>query len=147
MLTTPHAVTGAMLGTLLPAPVAIPVAVASHYILDSIPHWQETLAPYTPTRKTYIRIPIDIALAVGLTLLIIHWQPAHQSRIWWSAFAANAPDLDSFLAVAPRFKQGLLKIYWDWHCQIQRETNRWYGVLTQLTVIGACLYVSAGVIK
>lgn len=131
-----------MLGTLLPAPLAIPAAVASHYLLDSVPHWQETLAPYTPTRKTYIRIPIDIALAVGLTLLIAHWQPAYQGRIWWSAFAANAPDLDSFLAVAPNLKRGLLKMYWDWHCRIQHETDRGYGVLTQLFVIALGLYIS-----
>ncbi|HVS58710.1 MAG TPA: hypothetical protein VHD60_03150 [Candidatus Saccharimonadales bacterium] len=143
MLTTPHAVTGAILGALLPTPLAIPTSIASHYVLDSVPHWQETLAPYMPTRKTYIRIPIDIALAVGLTFLIAHWHPVYQGRIWWSAFAANAPDLDSFLAVAPHFKRGLLKVYWDWHCSIQRETSRWYGVLTQLAVIGIALYVSA----
>lgn len=143
MLTTPHAVTGAMLGALLPAPLAIPAAIASHYVLDNIPHWQETLAPYTPTRKTYIRIPIDLVLAIGLTFVVARWQPAHQSRIWWSAFAANAPDLDSFLVLTPQLKRGLLKTYWDWHCRIQREISHWYGILTQLAVIGITLYVSA----
>jgi hypothetical protein len=78
MLTTPHSVTGAMIGALLPSPLLIvPVAIGSHFILDSIPHWQETLAPYIPTKSTYIRIPIDLVLAVGLVSLIAHWQPNH----------------------------------------------------------------------
>jgi hypothetical protein len=142
MLTTPHAVTGATLGAFLPVPFAIPAAIASHYILDSIPHWQETLAPYTPTKKTYIRIPLDIALAIGLTLLIAHWHQEKAGGIWMSAVSANLPDLDTIVILVPRLKRRWLRSYWDWHCKIQRETGSGYGVLTQLLVMAFGLYVS-----
>ncbi len=142
MLTTPHSMAGAAIGALLPNPiVVIPLSIGSHFVLDSIPHWQETLAPYIPTKKTYIRIPIDIALAITLVWLVAHWQPNHISTIWLGATMANAPDLDVIMVLVPRLKQGLLKKYWDWHCKIQQETSSMWGVLTQLIVIAASLAV------
>src|ERR1035437_4711535 len=136
MLTTPHAVTGATIGALLINPLlVVPVAIGSHFVLDSILHWQETLAPYIPTKKTYIRIPIDIILAVTLVLLIAHWQPNRVGAIWLGAIAANVPDLDSVVILLPKLKQGLLKKYWDWHCKKKRETISWWGVFTQFIII------------
>lgn len=144
MLTTPHAVTGAAIATLVPNPVvAIPLAILSHYALDTVPHWQETLAPYTPTTKTWIRIPIDIALSLTLVYLIARHHPAQIGVIWASAIAANVPDLDSLLVLTPALLQkGIIKKYWDWHCNIQNETSSWFGVVTQLIVISLGLLIS-----
>jgi hypothetical protein len=136
MLTTPHAVTGATLGALLPNPIlVIPLAIGSHFILDTILHWQETLTPYIPTKKTYIRMPIDILLGLALVWLMAHWQPDHVSTIWLGAVTANIPDLDSIVVLIPKLKQGLLEKFWDWHCKIQRETSSIWGVFTQLVVV------------
>lgn len=140
MLTTPHAAAGIAIGTLIANPVeVIPVAIASHYLLDAVPHWQETLAPYTPTKKTYIRIPIDLTLAVGITILAAHWQPQHVAAIWTGAVFANLPDLDSIVVLVPRFKKGIVQKYWDWHCRIQRETSSLWGLLPQLVVVATSL--------
>lgn len=142
MLTTPHAITGAAIGALLPSPLlVVPLAIGSHFVLDSIPHWQETLAPYTPTKKTYIRVPIDIALAIALVWFSVHWQPNHVSTIWLGAIMANVPDLDVITVLMPRLRQGLIKNYWDWHCKIQREISSMWGVVTQLIVIAISLAV------
>ena len=141
MLTTPHAVTGALIGALLPHPLlAIPLAIGSHFVLDSIPHWQETLAPYIPTRKTYIRIPFDIGLAIALTVLIAHWHPKAVASIWLGAVFANAPD--SAVVIMPRLKVGVVKQFWDWHCKIQRETSSLWGVATQIVCVGMCLFIA-----
>lgn len=142
MLTTPHAVAGATIGVLLPNPLlAIPVAVASHFVLDSIPHWQETLAPYVPTNKTYIRIPLDIALALILVSLVAHWNYQDHTLIWLCALFANIPDLDSLVVIIPRLKTGLIRKFWDWHCKIQRETSSIRGVYTQVIFTCFCLLI------
>ena len=39
MTGTNHALSGAVIATFLPAPVAIPVAFMSHFVLDAIPHF------------------------------------------------------------------------------------------------------------
>lgn len=144
MLTTPHAVTGATIAVLLPHPLlCVPVAIASHFVLDSVPHWQETLAPYTPTRKTYIRIPIDLALALVLVAFIARLQPEHVGLIWTGAISANVPDFDSLLALKPHLQRGWLGRFYDWHCAIQRETNSLWGLVPQIAVIALCLGVAA----
>lgn len=142
MLITPHALTGAAVGTLVTNPLlVIPLAICSHFILDSVPHWQETLAPYTPTKKTYIRIPIDVALTVTLVWVAVQWQPDHTAPMLLGAVTANMPDLDVMTIVIPKLRRNLIAKYWDWHCRIQRETASLFGVLTQLIVIGLSLVV------
>jgi Na+-transporting methylmalonyl-CoA/oxaloacetate decarboxylase beta subunit len=142
MLITPHAIAGAAIGTLAASPLlVVPIAVGSHFILDSIPHWQETLAPYAPTKKTYIRIPIDIILAATLVWVAVQWQPNRTAPIVVGVVLANAPDLDVITILVPRLRQGLFEKYWDWHCKIQRETASMWGVATQLIVVfvGLCI--------
>jgi hypothetical protein len=140
MLVLPHVATGAALGALIGDPfIVIPAAIASHFILDSIPHWQETMAPYHPTWKTYLRIPIDIGLAVGLVLYTVHLQPAAMPGILLGAIFASIPDLDVITIKLPKLQRGIVKRYWDWHCKIQRETTSLWGVATQLSVLAVCI--------
>jgi len=143
MLTTPHAAAGIAIGVVIGSPLlVIPVTIASHFILDMIPHWQETLAPYAPTKKTYIRVPLDIALALGITLLAVHWQPQHTTAIWVGAFFANLPDFDSIVVLLPTLKKGVVKRFWDWHCKIQRETSSLWGIPLQVIVIVLGLFLA-----
>lgn len=39
MTATNHALSGALIGVFLPLPVAIPVALMSHFVLDALPHF------------------------------------------------------------------------------------------------------------
>ncbi len=136
MLVSPHAAAGVAIGVLVANPViALPAAIISHFVLDTVPHWQETLAPYAPTRKTYIRIPIDIGIAIAITLVATFIQPAHAPTVIACALFATMPDLDVLMIPFPRIKKGLLKRYWDWHCAIQHETSSLLGILPQLAVI------------
>lgn len=146
MLVSPHAAVGAAIGALIPNPlVAVPLALGSHYFLDTVLHWQETLAPYTPSKKTYLRISLDIPLALGITTLIAYWNPLQTPLIWAGALAGTLPDLDALLVQVPFFlRKGIIKMYWDWHCKIQNETGEWRGVWPQLAVIALALTVSYG---
>jgi hypothetical protein len=136
MLVSPHLTAGAALGAVIGHPIlVIPFAIASHFILDSVPHWQETLAPYQPTRKTFIRIPIDIAIGLAVVLLAVQAQPQNAWAIWVGALFASGADFDVLFVVYPKLKRGLLKRYWDWHCAIQRETSSLWGVVPQVAVI------------
>jgi hypothetical protein len=136
MLVTPHVTTGVALGAIIGNPiVVIPVALASHFVLDSVPHWQETLAPYTPTWKTWVRMPIDFAIAGVIIALGLHLVPGHALGIWVGACFACAPDLDVLLIPYPQLKRGWIEKHWDWHCAIQRETASLWGLVPQLAVI------------
>lgn len=136
MLVSPHVTAGAALGAVIGHPIlVIPFAIASHFILDSVPHWQETLAPYQPTKKTFIRIPIDMAIGLAVILLAVQAQPHNALAIWVGALFASGADLDVLLVVYPKLKRGLLHRYWTWHCAIQRETSSLWGVVPQVAVM------------
>lgn len=74
MLETPHVVVGAAIATKVVNPaLAIPLALASHFILDKVPHWNPHL--YTETQKlghpagkttNIALLDVGIALATGL---------------------------------------------------------------------------------
>lgn len=140
MLVLPHVATGAALGALIGEPlIVVPAAIASHFVLDSIPHWQETMAPYIPTWKTYLRIPIDIGLAIALVAYALSVQQDHAVGILLGAIFASAPDLDVITIKLPKLQRGIIKKYWDWHCKIQREVTSLWGVATQLIVLAICI--------
>jgi hypothetical protein len=142
MLLTPHAVVGATIGALVPNPVlSVQLALGSHFLLDTVPHWQETLPPYTPHRGTWVRIPIDAGLSVSLVEYIARSRRSAGAAVWITAGTAMAPDLDSVLYAIPRLVEGesALTRYLRWHVSIQRETASLLGLLPQILVILSCL--------
>jgi hypothetical protein len=143
MLLTPHIVVGATIAILYPHPfVAMPVSFASHYILDMVPHWQETMYPYKPHLGTWLRIPIDIGLSILLVYIITHYFPQHAVLITVCALLAVLPDLDAlFIFNRACLRKGTWsRKLWDFDCKIQNETKSWLGVLTQVVVILGCFY-------
>ena len=142
MLIAPHAALGAAIGVIVKEPlIVVPAAIASHFVLDAIPHWQETLAPYSLTKRTFIRTPIDIILAV-LIVVLISQNATNTWQVLIGAFAGLAPDIDSLLLLKPKLlKAPISKDYWNWHCSVQNETKSIYGLITQLMVIAFSLTV------
>lgn len=92
MLFTAHLLTGALIGTLVRRPLpAFTVGVASHFLLDAVPHWA-----VGATREQWMTVAVLDGL-IGL-LILARIATAHPSgrRIAMLAGAAGAglPDLD-----------------------------------------------------
>ncbi len=141
MLLTPHAMVGAAIGVRLKHPLkVIPVAILSHFLLDTIPHWQETLAPYRPGPATWIRLPLDALLALWGVAWIVRSSQRRGGKVLAAsaivgAVAGVVPDMDALACANPLLlKNGFLSRYFAWHCGIQDETPHGWGVVTQVTV-------------
>ena len=91
MLATNHVLAGALIGSVLPLPVALPVAFASHFVMDSIPHYgmPGTKRDKSLSYKTIIYIDIVVALSFNL-LLFGHFP--HKWSMWTCAVAAASGD-------------------------------------------------------
>ena len=90
MLETPHVAVGIALATKFPNPwVSIPLSLASHFVLDKVPHWNphmytETQKLGRPSNQSTLIALIDIGTALTLG----------------SAFAANTlPDTGAALLI------------------------------------------------
>jgi hypothetical protein len=93
-----HALTGAVIGLAIGKPVvALPLALASHFVCDVIPHYGANLSKANEMKSKGFRhlLYIDALLCGGLVLLLAVRHPVH----WWlaaaCAFVAAAPDFAS----------------------------------------------------
>jgi len=102
MLETPHVVLGAAIATKIPNPyIAIPLAFASHFILERVPHWNPHLNTEIKkhgkvTKQSTIIVAIDVLLSLFLgTFIAIQVLPnsPHFWTIMVASFAAVLPDV------------------------------------------------------
>lgn len=144
MLESPHAAVGAAIATKIPNPIiSIPLVLASHFLLDRVPHWNphsytETQKYGRITKKTTIFSIADVAVALGIGFwfagrVMPNWQ--HALVILVVTFFSVLPDV----AKAPYFllakRKGILKRYVDFERSLQVETNFVVGMSVQLIVI------------
>jgi hypothetical protein len=91
-----HAITGSLIAFVVINPIAaVILALASHFMLDSLPHY----GPGTAVRPWFRSIPfktmliIDSLLCVTLVALFAIFQPDNWLLACVCAFAATSPDL------------------------------------------------------
>jgi hypothetical protein len=93
-----HALTGAIIGIVVSEPaIAVPAALASHYICDAIPHFDG--ANGEPAKSNWVRsktfkysLYADAVLCGLLVLILAISQPFHWQWAAVCAFVAAAPD-------------------------------------------------------
>ena len=93
-----HALTGALIGTLINEPeIAYPAAFLSHYICDAIPHYGSDLPEKKLLRSSAFKIQlyIDIALCLILVIVLSASKPHHWFNAIICAFLAALPDFFS----------------------------------------------------
>jgi hypothetical protein len=88
-----HASTGVLIALVLPKPlVAVPLALLSHFVLDSLPHWGSD--SLHGGHRLFRRIIIaDAILGFGIVFLMMFLLPQHWEIIALCGAAATIPDL------------------------------------------------------
>jgi hypothetical protein len=148
MLETPHVAVGAAIATKIPNPlIAIPLAFASHFVLEMVPHWNPHINTELKkfghvTKKSTTIIIIDSTLALIFGSFIAYQalpNTGHAITILAASLASILPDLIE----APHFFLGMdSKFIPKWIAFqkiIQSDTTLFWGLLTQLSVIAAAL--------
>lgn len=137
MLLSNHTLTGIAIGLSLDNPaVILPVAVASHFYLDAIPHFGNPKLNFLqPVGRIYATIDCAIALSLAVASVVI-W-PERFVQLTTAVFGATLPDL----LYIPRY---LLKLkFWEplfrFHSVIQ--TERLWGAATEITWASLMLIV------
>ncbi len=142
MLEFEHALTGATIAYLIPHPaVALPLAFASHFVVDLLPHWNPNLGMkrkkqglfYLPT-KTIFFIVIDCLVGLFLGLWLASRVLPNLNRavlVVLGAFFAVLPDLAEapylFLGIKNRWTKKLF-VFQKSH---QFKASFWPGMLFQ----------------
>ncbi len=133
MLSTPHLLVGAAIIKVVPNPaISLPLALLSHFALDSIPHWDGS--PKAPFSKKLIGwIMIDYAIGASLVLILtIGFENPSQYLLWLGAFLGTLPDF--ILGTYKHFenifgKYSFVRIPNEFHMSIQRNVPMVEGLL------------------
>ncbi len=142
MLETPHVALGAAIAVAIPNPlISIPLAFASHFVLDMVPHWNPHINTEMKkfgklTNPTLLIIALDLTFAIILTCFV----GKSDLNVYMAALASILPDI----AEGPYFLFGLRNKYLSkvlkFQISIQGRAEMFWGLLTQILVIIASLY-------
>ena len=143
MLETPHVLIAAAIATKVPNPLlAIPLCLASHFVLDILPHWNphinRELKKYGKPRKESVRlITVDsfVALFGGIFLATRVHNPSHTILILVCCLISVLPDV----VEAPYYflgkKTTIIEKWITWQKSIQNDIDPLPGLLSQLAII------------
>lgn len=149
MLETPHVVLGATIAAKVGNPLlAIPLAFASHFLLDVTPHWNPHLNREIkkygyPTKQSVTIVFIDVIVSLALGLVIANHSLPDQTKAFWvlmGAFAAVLPDIVEGPYFFMGVKNDLIMKWLKFQKSIQNDTSIVPGILSQVVVIAACLW-------
>ena len=140
MLELPHTLVGAAIATAIPNPaISLPLALASHFITDYIPHWNPHLnTELKTTGQISTRSKIIILADAGAALMLGTYIAATSGNfitIILACFLAVLPDV----AEIPYYFLGM-KVGWIEKLIVWQRTHQWnvapfWGLLTQAIVI------------
>lgn len=149
MLETPHVALGAAIAVAIPNPlISIPLAFASHFLLDMTPHWNPHLNTETKkygrlTNQTLFIIGIDLASAVVLIAFLAHRALPDSAlflNIVLSSFASILPDVVEGPYFIFGWRNKFIDIWMKFQKSIQADANIFWGLLTQVLTMMATLY-------
>jgi len=146
MLAVPHILVGGAIGKQIERPyVALPVAFASHYVLDAIPHVDTISAFGFGLLKTSALTLADLFVGFAVLALLI----SRQKRAIWmflGALAAMAVDGCVVLSLSLPFPHGIPGV--SAICYLHRIAGRslpnsqWViGLGTQVLVVAAAILI------
>ena len=145
MLTTPHLLVGAAIGSQFNnAYIVVPAAVASHFVLDSVPHLMGIVEVHDMDKKDLAFVAGDVILGVCLIYIFSLLTP-NPAMIYLGAFASMVPDFHhTFQAL---FGPHKLKKYTHLHLKFhyKKKMSPFTGMASQaLTILLSIVFIWFG---
>ncbi len=149
VLETPHVVVGAAIATKIPNPlISIPLAFASHFILEQVPHWNPHLNTEVkrfgrPTRQSTAIVALDVACSILIGFFIASQvlpDMGHAISILLACFASALPDIIEGPYFFLGIRSKIIKRWIAFQKSLQADTDLIPGLLTQLAVVAAAMW-------
>ncbi len=144
MLETSHVIVGAAIATKVVNPaLAIPLAFASHFILEKVPHWNPHLNSETekygrPTKKSTYIVIADVAASLALggyiaSRALPDW--GQMATILAACFAAVLPDVLEGPYFFLKMRSEIIKKWIKLQKSIQVDIPIIPGLITQVITV------------
>ncbi|OGY27522.1 MAG: hypothetical protein A3F33_00990 [Candidatus Woykebacteria bacterium RIFCSPHIGHO2_12_FULL_43_10] len=132
MLSTPHLLVGATVGSLSANPLlAFLAGIASHFIMDLIPHWE-----WKPSNPMYVFLAFFDFFFGAALLFVLTINSSDPFLVWAGAMGGVFPDILQAPYYLLHRKVKVLEPLRSFHGSIQRYKVPIYaGVLTQIVTL------------
>lgn len=149
VLETPHVIVGAAIATKVVNPaLALPLAFASHFVLEKVPHWNPHLNTETekygkPTKQSTKIVILDVATSLVAGFYIasrVLPDTGHFVIILAASAAAVLPDIVEGPYFFLNMRSKIIKRWILFQKSIQEDTTVVPGLLTQLVTVIAAFY-------
>lgn len=135
MTLTNHLLSGSVIAKVAPLPIAIPLAFASHFVLDALPHfgYPNIEARIRHLRQFRIVVFIDSLVAIAIST----WLISNGHSLWFAVgLIAYSPDLLWIYRFIVEERFGTVKPtkgnrFIQFHRNIQRYERPW-GALVEI---------------
>ena len=149
MLETPHVFIGAAIAVAVPNPlISIPLAFASHFVMEMVPHWNPHLNTEMekfgkPTRRSTAITAVDSTLAlVSGSFIAFQFLPnmSQAFLILACCFASVLPDVMEGPYFFLKMKSKWVTKWIGFQKSLQNDTTAFWGLATQLLTIAAVIF-------
>lgn len=149
MLETPHVVVGAAIASTIPNPlISIPLAFASHFVLDKVPHWNPHLntemkkfGKVTNKSKSIVAFDVALSIVLGGTISYLALpNTAHALTILAAGFVAVLPDVIEGPYFFLNMKNKFIDRWMAFKKSIQNDTKPVPGISIQVATVIASFW-------
>lgn len=144
MTATAHALIGTVIAAKIGNPVlAVPIALASHLVLDMVPHWDTAFdSDIKNRRRIFVETIVDVLLGFSLSYsVIIFLFP--QTNVLYAFLMIIVAQLPDWL-FAPYYFFGWKSFKWAY--ELGKNTNinldKPWGVITQIVTVSAVILLT-----
>ena len=135
-----HGLTGGLIARFLPLPIALPLALASHFLLDTLPHYGIDQRQRDKSSFWKIFFTVDALATLGLAIYAIS---SHHYAMFLGGLAGVIPD---FLWVGRVIRTRSFDLshhgnwFTRWHASIQKLERPW-GLWVELPLTAVLFYL------
>lgn len=135
-----HGLVGGLIGKLVPFPLSLPVALASHFLLDMLPHYGIEQSERNKSKFWKVFFTIDVLATLGLAIYAIN---TRHYVMFLGGLLATAPD---YLWVGKVVKSRSFDLsnhsnrFTRWHANIQRYERPW-GIWIEIPLSLILVYI------
>ncbi len=151
VLETPHVIVASAIAYKIGNPyLAIPLSFASHFVLETVPHWNPHILTELKkfgavTQKSKLIIVVDVLLAFVSGFFIASTTLPDTSHFWtilFSGFFGVLPDLIEAPYFFLKWKNKFLEWWIKGQKALQSDAPPFTGILTQaVTIFAAVLWI------
>lgn len=149
MLELPHTLVGAAIATAIPNPlISLPLALASHFITDYVPHWNPHLhteivknGRLSTLSKTIVFADAGLALILGSYIAFrVLPNTNHFLTILIACFLAVSPDVAEIPYYFFKWRPAFVTKLVDFQRSHQWNVPPVWGILSQIVIISLSLW-------